>query len=271
MLQIYRDLSLSVIPVKGKQAVVPNWSRWCLELPPYELVDQWVKRFPYPEYGIALCAGPASGIDALDVDSDSIDILNLCPRSPLSRYGSRGHMTLWQHDPKVVKRKQDRDNRIENQKPTEGIQVLSTGNYLVLPPSIHPDTGKPYRWLTNYSLENFSVLDLEILDKEAVEDLVVHIRLSPLAGRIGSAMGAAGGRNNHLAIACYAKIMECPEKTDEQLAEELLQFDEAQHTNAYFHDQGEMYYRKALTAYGRSLLFVRGSRARINKKQENKK
>jgi hypothetical protein len=32
-------------------------------------------------------------------------------------------------------------------KPAYVIEVLSTGKNVVLPPSIHPDTGKPYEWL----------------------------------------------------------------------------------------------------------------------------
>jgi hypothetical protein len=37
-------------------------------------------------------------------------------------------------------------------KPAYVIEVLSTGKNVVLPPSIHPDTNKPYEWLKGVSL-----------------------------------------------------------------------------------------------------------------------
>lgn len=37
-------------------------------------------------------------------------------------------------------------------KPAYVVEVLSTGKNVVLPPSIHPDTNKPYEWLKGVSL-----------------------------------------------------------------------------------------------------------------------
>ena len=39
------------------------------------------------------------------------------------------------------------DVQIGPGKPAWMIEVLSTGKNVVLPPSIHPDTGKPYQWV----------------------------------------------------------------------------------------------------------------------------
>jgi hypothetical protein len=262
-------MGFSAIPVLGKEACVKGWQKWCMELPPRYIVEQWEKNYPLPKYGVGICCGPASGLDALDIDSDSKDILGLCPRSPISRKGARGSMPLFLHNPKLIKVKADRDNLTPNEiyKRTEGIQVLSIGNYFVAPPSIHPDTGRPYLWESEYCLENFSITDLEQLDNQMLEPAIVLIsrfKLTRADGTLASSGG--GGRNEKLASMCYAKIVNHPEKLDSVIAEELLEFDEAKHSPPYFSDKNEMYFRKAPTPFGRAMLFVSGSRARILRK-----
>lgn len=268
MLLKYWNLGLSVIPVEGKSAVVSEWSKWCYELPPKTLVEYWQKRFPFPKYGIGICCGPASGIDALDIDSNSKDILEMCPRSPLNRFGARGGMPLFKHNPKIIKRNQSRDNLYKtDDKKTEGIQILSVGNYFVAPPSIHPITLQPYRWVGEYSLENFSVLDLDYISQDEIDFICVYISRFPLTRANGSiSMGGVEGRNNKLTSMCYAKLITNPEKLDEEIAEELLEYDQENHSPVYFTDPRDDYFRKASSPFGRALLFVKGSRARMRKK-----
>lgn len=257
------------IPVFGKKSCVGGWSRWCHELPPKYLVEQWAKRFPFPKFGIAICLGPASNLDALDIDSESSDILDRCPRSPVSRRGARGRMDLFLHNPKLVKIKCFRNSLTidDTGKDKEGVEVLSTGNYIVIPPSVHPDTGRRYEWIGPYSLDNFSPLDLEQLENKHLESALIHISRFQLTNASGQPMDPSiGGRNNKLAVMCYAKILTHPEKSDEIIANELLEFDNRAHSPPYFSDKNEMYFRKAKTPLARALLFVSGSRARIQKK-----
>lgn len=52
------------------------------------------------------------------------------------------------------------------------LHLLGTGSQAVIPPSIHPDTGKPYRWLRQF---DFSMLDLgigPIVPSDAVAEMV---------------------------------------------------------------------------------------------------
>src|SRR5437660_1512650 len=64
----YRAHGFSPIPVRpgSKAPLISDWSRWCRELPPPDLVQEWVRR--YPGSGIAIATGPASGLLALDLD-----------------------------------------------------------------------------------------------------------------------------------------------------------------------------------------------------------
>ncbi len=266
MFRKYWEMGFSVLPVIGKQTFISDWSRWCVERQPVDLIDKWEKRCPLPKFGIAICAGPVSNVDALDIDSNSEDILTLCPDSPLCRVGSKGRMPLFRHNPKIVKRKRDRNNKLPG-KPTEGVQLLSTGNYFVIPPSIHPETLMPYRWTGIYTPEDFPAVELRQLKQELFDEIIVYISRFPLDSKSGGSMGGVGGRNDKLTVVCYAKIKDAPWLSDEALAVELLAFDENHHGSPYFHDPREMYYRKAATPFGRALLFVQGSRKRIERKE----
>ena len=266
MFRKYWELGFSVLPVVGKRTFIEGWSRWCVERQPAALVDGWERQYQFPAFGVAICAGPQSGVDGLDIDSDSEDILTLCPGSPLSLVGARGRKPLFRHNPRLIKRKQDRDNKLPG-KPTEGVQLLSTGNYFVVPPSIHPDTGLRYRWSGAYTPENFPARELRELSQDLLDDIVVYISRFPLSTRGGGqSIDGVGGRNNKLTIVCYAKIKDAPWASDAEIAESLLTFDENHHVSPYFHDSGEMYYRKSATPYGRALLFVESSRRRLIKK-----
>lgn len=268
MLRKFWELGLSVIPVLGKKSVVDNWSRWCVEPQPSELISAWENRFPMGRFGIAVCAGPASNIDALDIDSNSHDIIELCPRSPITRFGYRGGMPLFRHNPKLTKINANRDNFEKDPlRPREGVQLLTTGNYFVIPPSIHPDTGKPYSWVGPYNLENLTVLDLDQLSQDVLDFIYVYISRFPLTNADGSAaMRGIAGRNDKLTIICYAKIKNDLWKSDEEIADELLSYDYEKHSPPYFSDEREMYFRKSNSPFGRALVFVRGSRERMKKK-----
>lgn len=263
----YHDMGLPVIPVIGKRTFVTNWSRFCHELPTRQQAETWAKWCPYPRYGVALCAGPASGVDALDIDSDSNDILNICPRSPLERRGARGSIRIFQHNSKIIKRERDRDNLIPGGKRTEGVQLLSAGNYFVLPPSIHPDTNNPYVWVGEYCLENFSILDLPSVSQKELDEVCVYISRFPLTGAGGNPiLSASNGRNNKLTAVCYAIIKSHSYKTDVEIAEELLAFDQTRHNPPYFSDPKEMYYRRGASPFLRALAFVTGTRGRLRRK-----
>lgn len=67
-------------------------------------------------------------------------------RVPIGKSPDKAAITLRQADKYATS-----DGRIcpegtERAKPAWVVEILSTGKQVVLPPSIHPDTGKPYVW-----------------------------------------------------------------------------------------------------------------------------
>lgn len=84
--------------------------------------------------------GPASGLVALDFDTDDpkvIDILDrILPPSPWRRVGSKGFVKIFKYNGERTTRIQSPNGMI--------CGILLKGTQIVLPPSIHPDTKRPY-------------------------------------------------------------------------------------------------------------------------------
>lgn len=140
---------LPAIPLRGKGAFTVGWNRYCVELPDAATRAEWLGA--YPDANVGLPLGPASGLCMLDVDTDDADvqkaIIDVLPFSPWARIGKKGMALAYRFtDLANFKLKSD-DGMV--------CELLGLGNQLVLPPSIHPDTGKPY----TANVELWQVLD----------------------------------------------------------------------------------------------------------------
>lgn len=144
----YLEKGFSIIPVKGKKPEVNNWSTYCLEHPSKELFEHWVEHFS--DSGIGLCLGKASQLTAFDFDIDDVSIQSLVvPKLPLPKWvkaGQRGWTAFYKYSGGASRKLS-----------IDGVHIadlLSDGKQTVLPPSIHPNTGTPYRWLTAEEIEH---------------------------------------------------------------------------------------------------------------------
>lgn len=177
--------NLPVVPIRPgtKAPVISNWSRFCETMPSEEEREEWLSR--YPSHGIGLPLGSASGLCIVDIDTEDpekIDaITSALPASPWKRIGKKG-MALAFRNPHSV-----RNFSIQGV-----VDFLATGRQVVLPPTIHPDTGRAYT-------ANSALNDRDIL--AALPDLPADAET-----RIRQALGvnmtvttkAEGGR--HLAL-----------------------------------------------------------------------
>lgn len=110
-------------------------------------IAEWWREYPRANVGIA--AGERSGFWVLDVDprhggGDSLAELELqhgqLPATVEQITGSGGRHLLFRHEPKHPVR-----NRAGIVRP--GLDTRDTGGYIVVAPSIHPNTGCAYAWL----------------------------------------------------------------------------------------------------------------------------
>jgi Bifunctional DNA primase/polymerase, N-terminal len=120
--------------------------------------------------------GGYRGLVGVDIDTDdeiAETILAVLPSSPVRTRGARGQ-TLFFHGPGIRSQSFDINGR-------RICDLIAAGRQTVLPPTIHPGTGKPYQWTGIESLEDLEPEDLPELQFDIAE-------------RIGAALGPFGWR-----------------------------------------------------------------------------
>lgn len=164
--------SFPIIPLRPKSKIpfVQGWSKYCETPPTQEELADW-GHIPNANVGLAL--GAASGIIALDFDYN-IDglhekILKHIPVSPIRKVGARGFTMFYKYNGELPHKWTVGGQMV--------LELLSTGNHTVLPPSIHPEGGV-YRYSSTLQLvsntnrlqplpEGFkSFVDMEVRGKE---------------------------------------------------------------------------------------------------------
>jgi len=121
-----------------------------------DIIRQWWTVEPSANIGLAL--GDPSGVDALDIDprhGSDVGFENLLsygklPETPESQTGGGGRHIFFLHHPNAKN-----DPELE-----PGIEFRSTGYYVVLPPSVHPETGRQYEWLIDGGIDDLPFADL---------------------------------------------------------------------------------------------------------------
>jgi hypothetical protein len=151
--QLYWDVGLNVIPLmpREKRPAINSWQTWGKQSVPAETQAEWLERYPHSNIGLP--AGPASGICFIDIDANDpaqVAAIEKClPTSPWRRVGAKGCVLAF----KFNGAKSFKLILSGEKKPI--VEFFSTSGQVVLPPSIHPDTGKPYR----ANAELYDVLD----------------------------------------------------------------------------------------------------------------
>jgi hypothetical protein len=120
------------------------------------------------------------GFVAIDIDTDdqtiSQVIKNVIGSSHVSKRGRKGETFFFRMDnppPKGIWG--DKDYHIHHQ---PVLELLSTGQQTLIPPTIHPDTKKPYKWTGSCALQDVAPADLPELPDNVVELLTTA--LAPL-------------------------------------------------------------------------------------------
>jgi hypothetical protein len=191
----------SVMPVDGQRPVVSEWDRLHDQLASENQMDLWERE--YGHLGIGLVCGKANGLVGVDLDIKDPTLLaaarRLLPPSPLVKIGSKG-FTLF------VKFSGQTNGKIRYKGKVIG-EFMSTGAQTVVPPSIHPKTGKPYVWTSSGNLVDFSRDELMEELPDFTDDDLRRFELA-LEGENITADEASFkeliGRNNRLKAICGA-------------------------------------------------------------------
>lgn len=193
--------SLPIIPLRPRSKIpcVMEWSKYCHVMPTQEEVEKWKT---ISGAGVTLPLGEASGVIALDFDYDVDDlhteILKLVPVSPVRKVGMKGYTMFYKY---------------RGEKPHKWavggemcVELLSSGNHTVLPPSVHPETGDRYRYSSNLELVG-NVDRLPTLP----EDLV-----NSIDALVGKKSESAESVPNNIAISEATRMLEFIDSGDYQ-------------------------------------------------------
>ncbi len=137
----YYARGIPVIPLhkREKKPIPFEWSRYATM--PVDANTQALWLSQHAEGNIGMVLGPESGIIMIDIDTEDNDLKDLIiaalPHSPWHRFGKKGMMLAYKWTP-------IKTHRIKNQSGQTLVECLSSKTQCVLPPSIHPETLKPY-------------------------------------------------------------------------------------------------------------------------------
>jgi hypothetical protein len=111
-----------------------------------------------------LCGPPSSDLVAIDIDTDDPEIADALrralPATPAKKKGARGE-TWFYRGPGVPSRDWVTDGG--------KVQIIGPGRQTVLPPTIHPDLQRPYRWTGLETLEDLRPRDLPLLPVDVID------------------------------------------------------------------------------------------------------
>jgi hypothetical protein len=161
----------SVTPVRGKAAFVPGWQHHLNGPPKAATCQSLILSHSEENLGV-LTGGPILEnkwrLIAVDGDDDELVrvIEAIVGTTPCSKVGKKGRTDFLRYsaDWKL------KSTQIRDAKGKGKVDILGPGKMTVVPPSIHPETRKPYRWLGKSLLE-VDRDELPILDEHKLRTL----------------------------------------------------------------------------------------------------
>ncbi len=126
-----------------------DWTRYCDRLPntKYE-TPLWVR---WPDAGV--CVALDHQLKVIDIDTDDQQlmdaILDVLPVSHVRKKGKKGFSAFYRGSDKIVSAP---FNVTTSEGPVRVVDLLAYGRQTVLPPTLHPETGRPYEWIDGQSL-----------------------------------------------------------------------------------------------------------------------
>jgi len=150
-----------------------DWTQYCERLPVDIEVELWST---WPDAGVCIALGGEHGLIAVDIDTDDPAIVAaieaaLGDLSFVQKAGRKGFTLFYRAGPAVVSRAFSINGE-------RVLDLLCKGKQTVIPPTIHKDTGEPYRWLSG-TLEHVAPENLPVLPDE-------------VAARLGAALAPFG-------------------------------------------------------------------------------
>lgn len=204
----YLDFGWSIVPVDKTVGKIPSinghtiaWTQYQKTRPTEQQLKVWFEG--NDKIGLGVICGELSNLTVIDNDIYKPGVLDLGLDTPIiAQSGAGGKHFFYKFNPNVSTFKNE----------GIGIDSRSEGGFIVLTPTIHPETGKEYRWLTGFPTK-------EQLDSLAIcPDEMEQYRPTPKTEAIDLTTLAnveVGGRDE--AIFNMACLLVCTNKPTEQI------------------------------------------------------
>lgn len=178
----YASLNLTVFPLNGKIPITKNGLKDATQS--RVTITNWWLENPDANIGIALGADMV----VFDIDGDIEEFNELLKgdlQTPTALTGSGGYHIYF----KTIEPKKNATKVNGTQ-----IDIRGLGGYVVAPPSIHPETKEPYKWLLSF--EDVDIADLP----PELEDFLKKTKSKKIAVNLSLPTVTEGGRNNELTV-----------------------------------------------------------------------
>jgi len=252
----YVEKGYSCIPDKhmSKMPAIKSWSDYCYKMPTEAEIKSWSN---IGDTGIAVCLGEASGIIALDIDTDKPELLKIIegilPSSPVEKRGSKGFTRFYRYKGESTSNIKFDGSII--------LEVLSNGKKSTLPPSTHPN-GNSYVWTSDKTLLDIRPEDLPLFPPFLIPHLTSKLQQAFPEAQQDSFGKVISGRNNILSN-YLGKLMREPHSINE-LLRQLIAHDKEVNEVPLFSDANEMRHTDPVT---NALLFYTNHLNSINTKR----
>lgn len=141
-----------------------DWSQYCDRAPTEYELRTWTR---WPDAGLCVALG-YNDVIAVDVDTEDeairLALMQVLPPSTVQKRGEKGFTAFYRGGRAIQPRHFDiHKSRV--------VDLLAYGTQTVIPPTVHPDTQRPYVWLTDDTLENTHPHDLPELPDDIADQI----------------------------------------------------------------------------------------------------
>jgi len=145
----YAQLGWCVFPCNGKKPATEHGLKDATA-DPEQIKSWWQNR----NYNIAVVCGQPSGFWALDIDTYgeiSLEDLGIELPETIEQETARGRHVLFKTSGLAIKSTAGKLGK--------DLDVRGDGGYIIVAPSVHPDTGKTYCWEVDHRPDNFNLAE----------------------------------------------------------------------------------------------------------------
>ena len=147
----YISLGFALIPAfpSSKRPCMP-WKIYQIKPPSKSEIEEWRRRFWHRGYNVGVLGGSPSGnLAVIDIDSETLSKtfnVELLKKETMVVMTGGGGYHIYLRTPKPVRTVKflDENKRV-------AVELRAEGSFNILPPSIHPETKKPYVLLSKPS------------------------------------------------------------------------------------------------------------------------